>query len=130
MVVLTIGLLAVAFACAVVDARTGRIPNALTMPAIGVVAIVAMFQPAVGASAALCAAVYAVAFVCGACGGGDVKLAAVVGGAVGNPAAILLVVVGAAVLSLIAAAARRRRTTVHGPAMVGAAAAVLAAAMI
>lgn len=122
MLVVTVALAAAALACAVIDARTGRIPNAITVPAIGIVVAAGVAETSVVLAGLACSAVYACAFAFRACGGGDVKLAVVVGGAVGTPVAALGVVVLAAVLSLAASAATRRRSTVHGPALVGAAA--------
>ncbi|MCF8569747.1 A24 family peptidase [Gordonia sp. HY002] len=117
----TLVLVAVSVVCAVIDARTGRIPNAITLPAIGLVVAVGVVAPSVLIAGLACGAVYLCAFVFRACGGGDVKLAVVVGGAVGIPAAALLTVVLAAVLSLAVSAVTRRRVTAHGPALVGAA---------
>ncbi|WOC14218.1 prepilin peptidase [Gordonia sp. MP11Mi] len=115
-----------AAACATADVRTGRIPNALTLPAIGLVAAAGIVDPLVPLAGALCASVYAVAFAFRTCGGGDVKLAAVVGGAVGAPAAALTTVVIAAGFSLVVSLVGRRRAVVHGPALVAAAGLVAA----
>lgn len=129
MVFVALFLAAVAVACAVTDARTGRIPNALTLPAIGLVVSAGFVEPTVLVAGLVCASVYMCAFAFRACGGGDVKLALIVGGAVGAPIAALLAVAFAAVLSLVASALARRRVTAHGPALVAAAAILGAVAL-
>ncbi len=104
--------------CAVVDARTGRIPNLLTFPAIGAVAWTSAGTPVVVVAAAVCALPYAAAFARGLCGGGDVKLAVVCGGLIADPGAAALAVVGAAIVSAGVLAVRRTRRAAHGPALV------------
>lgn len=126
----TLVLVVVSVACAVIDARTGRIPNAITLPAIGLVVVVGVVVPTVLLAGLICGSVYLCAFVFRACGGGDAKLAVVVGGAVGNPVTALLTVVLAAVLSLAVSAVTRRRVTAHGPALVGAAVILGVAALV
>jgi prepilin peptidase CpaA len=82
-------LLGVTAASAVTDARTGRIPNALTLPALASGLATALWQRgAVGLVGAVvgalaCAVVPGVLFSRGAMGGGDVKLLAAAGALVG-----------------------------------------------
>ncbi|WP_228461521.1 prepilin peptidase [Gordonia spumicola] len=112
------GLIVVLVWCAVSDARTGRIPNTVTLPAIGVVAVLATLEPAVAWGAAVCAAPYLIAFARRLCGGADVKLAVVCGGVLADPASAAAVVVGSAVITGCVLAVRRRTVVVHGPALV------------
>ncbi len=116
--VITIVLSAAVIVCAVVDARTGRIPNVITGPAVVVVAALSAADPATAVAAAVCAAPYAIAFARRLCGGGDVKLAFVCGGLLGDPGLAALAVVGAAIVTGIVLAARRTRAVAHGPALV------------
>ncbi|MDR2279346.1 MAG: A24 family peptidase [Gordonia sp. (in: high G+C Gram-positive bacteria)] len=115
---ITIVLTAAVIVCAVVDARTGRIPNAITGPAIIIVAAVSAVHPATALAAAVCAGPYLIAFTRGLCGGGDVKLAAVCGGLLADPGLAAATVVGAAFITGIVLAARRARAVAHGPALV------------
>lgn len=120
----------IAVICAWCDARTGSIPNTLTGPGLLLVVTAGVIEPLMLVAGGLCVAVYGAAFVLKSCGGGDVKLAGVVGGAIGSPAAALVAVVVAACVSLVVAALRRRRCTVHGPALVGAAVGVTVLSII
>ncbi|MCF8610711.1 prepilin peptidase [Gordonia sp. HY285] len=126
MLVVALVLSCAALACAATDAWTGRIPNAITLPAIGLVVVTGVVEPLVLLAGVLCASVYAVAFALRTCGGGDVKLAAVVGGALGAPAAAVATVVVAASVTLVVSLVSRRRAVVHGPALVAAAGLVTA----
>lgn len=109
-----------------VDLAVRRLPDALTLPACGLVlaSLVPLGGPAVlrGAAGALvlCAAHAAVRWCApSAMGGGDVKLAASVGAAAGGLswAAAVAATVLAAALTALACAAVRRHALPHGPSM-------------
>jgi prepilin peptidase CpaA len=82
--------LAATLAAAVTDARTGRIPNWLSLPliAVGPVVHLAGHGSTAGLGSLLgivaCAALPLLLFVKGAMGGGDVKLLAALGGLLGT----------------------------------------------
>lgn len=109
------------------DLRSRRIPNALTLPAVGAALVVAALRGSLLVSlfgALLGAAAFLLpAFLYGkkTAGGGDIKLAAFVGAAVGLPLvlhAMLLAGLSASVVVLVGLTARRidRRTRVpFGP---------------
>jgi prepilin peptidase CpaA len=110
-------LLGVSAVAAVTDARTGRIPNALTLPALacGLAAAFAergSFGLAASlAGALLCAVVPLLLFSRGAMGGGDAKLLAAAGALLGPSAGLELqwaAYVAAAIYVVLAAVARRR----------------------
>ncbi|KQR98689.1 hypothetical protein ASG12_09820 [Williamsia sp. Leaf354] len=111
------------------DLRSRTLPNRLTVPAVIAAVAAAACHGGVALSMLALAVPYIVACLAGGCGGGDVKLAAALGGLVADPGRSLLVVVAASVLSLGVAgiiALRRRgsgRSTpqAHGPALVAAA---------
>ena len=112
---------------AIVDLRTRRVPNALTLPfaALGIL-IAAAGWGTVGVGAAV--AGWAVglllmmpAYLLGATGGGDVKLFAAVGAFLGPSLmvpALLQTAIAGGVLALVVAMARRRlRETMNGTAL-------------
>ena len=105
-------------AVAVVDQRTGRIPNRLIVPAVAGTAVVAVMIPAVGVSACVLAVPYAVAFVAGAVGGGDVKLALPCGGLLADPASCLVAAVFAALGTVVVCGVAKRSRHPHGPVLV------------
>ncbi|MDY6809250.1 MAG: prepilin peptidase [Actinomycetota bacterium] len=110
-----------------VDLNTRRIPTSSLWPAIAATLAFTGAQPTVGLAALVTAAPYAVAAAAGLCGGGDVKLAFVLGGLLADVAAGLLVVLLAAVLGLAAHVVTRRRDGLpHAPALVAATVCVLA----
>lgn len=113
-------------AIAVRDARTRRITNTLLWPGVVAVAGMGVTSPAVIAAGLIAASPYLLAWLLRQCGGGDVKLALIVGGLVADWATALLVTLLAAVLSTIAALVARSPSLPHGPALVGAAAFLLA----
>lgn len=108
---------------AVIDARTGRLPNRLVLPAVAAALVLGVLIPAAGISGLVAAAPYLVGFRLRQVGGGDVKLAFVIGTAVADPIAALLVVLAAQLLwltgVLIAAVVTRNRlpSSPHGPAL-------------
>lgn len=109
------------------DLSQRRLPNALTLPGAGVIALVAVLSghgvhALVGAAALT--AVYLVVHLAAphAMGAGDVKLAVGVGGLTGcfGPQVWFLAAVGAPVLTAlvgVVAVARGVRTVPHGPSM-------------
>ncbi|EGD56059.1 A24 family peptidase [Gordonia neofelifaecis] len=105
---------------AVVDARTGRIPNTLVIPAVVPAAGAALADTRVVLAVVTATAPYLIAFLARNCGGGDVKLAAPCGALVSDPASAAFLVAAAAVASLVACAVARRRTLPHGPALAAA----------
>lgn len=112
------------------DLRHRRIPDVLVLPGVVGVAVSAAASPVVGASAVVAALPYLIGFVGRQIGGGDVKLALVVGGLLADCWSAVLVVCVAAIMSLIAGVASApshgHRATAHAPAMVVATALVLA----
>ncbi|MGC4963677.1 prepilin peptidase [Gordonia sp. DT218] len=108
---------------AVGDLRTGRIATALVWPGIAATIGMSVGHPGVLAAAVVTATPYLVAVLARACGGGDLKLAFVIGGMVGDVGAGLVVVVLAAMVTLgphlRAHAGEPGRP--HGPALVTAA---------
>lgn len=108
---------------AIIDARTGRLPNRLVLPALTAALVVGVVIPAAGISGLIAAAPYLVGFRLRQVGGGDVKLAFVIGAALADPIVVLLVVLAAQLLWLIgvliaAVVARdRSRSRPHGPAL-------------
>lgn len=130
---LVVGWLAVPLAA--VDLACGRLPHALTLPALPIagsaVVAAAIAGPGPGlalralAAAVLCWSAHAVVRLLAprALGGGDVRLAACVGGvlgAVGWPALAVGVTL-AAVVTLGIAVARRAGSAPHGPGLLAAA---------
>ena len=109
--------LAIAAGAAFTDARTGHIPNALTLPPIVMAPVfyLVAFGPRMAAmsalSALLCAFVPYLMFRKGAAGGGDVKLLAALGATAGASFGIETQLFGfaiAAVASLVLLAYRGR----------------------
>ncbi|MFW0794586.1 prepilin peptidase [Gordonia sp. CPCC 205515] len=103
------------------DLHTRRIPTPLLWP--GIVATLAMtpIHPAIGLAALTAALPYLAAAFAGLGGGGDVKLAFVLGGLLGDAATGLVMVLLAAVFGVLAHAALRRRGPLpHAPALVAA----------
>lgn len=100
-------LLATAIA-AVTDARSGRIPNALTLPLIGLVPLAQFVANGLGGllssalGAALCALPPLVLFFRDAMGGGDLKLFAGIGAALGVSRGLELELTAYGVAALIA----------------------------
>ncbi|MYR05729.1 prepilin peptidase [Gordonia sp. SID5947] len=111
------------------DLRSGRISTAMLWPGIAATLAMSVGHPAVLAAALMTASPYLFAALARACGGGDLKLAFVLGGLVGDVGAALLVVLGAAVIAVVThlrahtdAAGRP-----HAPALVAAALCALGA---
>ncbi|HQV20772.1 MAG TPA: A24 family peptidase [Gordonia sp. (in: high G+C Gram-positive bacteria)] len=113
-------------AIAVRDARTRRITNALLWPGLIAVAAIGTTSAGVVVAGVVAATPYLIAWLLRQCGGGDVKLALVVGGLTADWATGMLVVLLAALLSAIAALVARSSSLPHGPALVGASALLLA----
>lgn len=113
---LPIGLWALAIAAW--DFRYRRIPNWLSLPALGVACLAAVFlEPCALLWGAAWAIVYAIAFYRGGMGAGDVKLAGSLGIAVGGGGALPVVVaiLVANTLSVVWALTARRQSVAHGP---------------
>ncbi|QKT07269.1 prepilin peptidase [Gordonia sp. X0973] len=113
-----------------VDRRSGRLPIPVLWP--GVAAVAAQSAARLGASdprlvaAALVATLpYLLAHALGQVGGGDVKLAFVVGGLAVDPAVAVLAVVTAQLVGVWGSARSARRRRPHGPALAGVAAALV-----
>ncbi|WAC55301.1 prepilin peptidase [Gordonia sp. SL306] len=108
---------------AVGDQRTGRIATALVWPGIAATIGMSLGHPGVLAAAVATATPYLVAVLARACGGGDLKLAFVVGGIVGDVGTGLVVVVLAAVVTVLVhlRGPAREPGRPHGPALVTAA---------
>ncbi|MFT3900006.1 MAG: A24 family peptidase [Gordonia sp. (in: high G+C Gram-positive bacteria)] len=102
------------------DRRTGRLPNALLLP--GVVGVLASGTPDALAAAFVATAPYLLAHALGAVGGGDVKLALIVGALVGTPAGALAAVLVAQAVALVGFRRAGPRRRPHGPALTGVAA--------
>src|SRR5690349_21543935 len=87
-------------ACMIVDLRTRRIPNVLTLPALlAGVALQAGYGGAAGiatsvAGAAIAIAVLSVPFALGGIGGGDVKMMGAIGALVGPRLGVASLAVG------------------------------------
>ncbi len=99
MISLHVAALLLAVACALTDATTGRIPNAITLPAL--LAGLLVGHPA----GVLCAAPALHLFARGKLGGGDVKLLAALGALLGL-ASGLAVAALAVVLALLTGSRR------------------------
>ena len=101
-------LLALTCAAAVIDARSGLIPNWLTLPTLALAPLAHALQAGPGAlggallSALLCAAVPLLLFARRAMGGGDVKLFAAAGALVGLHAGLTLQLLSYALATLLA----------------------------
>ncbi|GAA1480677.1 hypothetical protein GCM10009624_11170 [Gordonia sinesedis] len=103
------------------DLASRRIPNVLLWPGVGAVAASALAQPHLAAAAAITAAPYLAGWLTRRVGGGDVKLAAVLGGLVGDWRTGLLMVALASAVTLIGhAVTRRAEATAHAPALAAA----------
>ncbi|WP_244882756.1 prepilin peptidase [Gordonia desulfuricans] len=104
------------------DRRNVTIPNRLVVPGVLAVMVGALVHPMAAAGALIAALPYTVAFTARLSGGGDVKLAVVLGGLLADTASTLLMVFLAQVLHLLAHLAARspgvRRP--HAPALVAA----------
>ncbi|GAB18244.1 hypothetical protein GOEFS_050_00220 [Gordonia effusa NBRC 100432] len=113
-------------ALAGVDARTMRLPNRWTLPALVAVSAAGIGDVTGGDPTTLIAACvamspYLTTFGLGHCGAGDVKLAYVLGGIVGDPLTALVLVLLAQVAMIIGPSrCRDSRWVPHGPALVGA----------
>ncbi|WP_328857859.1 A24 family peptidase [Williamsia herbipolensis] len=111
------------------DLRSRTLPNRLTVPAVIAATAAATCHGGVALSVLALSVPYLLTCLAGGCGGGDVKLAAALGGLVADPGRSLVVVVAASLLSLAAAgviAVRGRGSDgraprPHGPALVAAA---------
>ncbi|GAA3715472.1 prepilin peptidase [Gordonia hankookensis] len=108
---------------AVGDLRTGRIATVLVWPGVAATVGMSIEHPGVLAAALATATPYLLAALARACGGGDLKLAFVVGGMIGDVGTGLMVVVSAAVVTAMAHLRGPARETgrPHGPALVTAA---------
>ncbi|WP_448223473.1 A24 family peptidase [Gordonia iterans] len=118
---MTWALLALLAAVAAYDRRTGRAPNALTLPLLLIAVLAAWEDPVAGLAAVTLTAPYLAGFAARGCGGGDVKLAPGCGVLLGSPSSALVALLLAAVLTVAGCALARRRAVPHGPALVAAA---------
>ncbi|MGW5522330.1 prepilin peptidase [Gordonia sp. NPDC003950] len=104
------------------DHRHSRIPNIAIVPGVAAVIIAGGIHPVVLAAASAGSLAYLLGFLAGACGAGDVKLAFVLGGVLGDPVSALVMVLIAQVITLaefvLGRGGRVRRP--HGPALAGA----------
>ncbi len=112
------------------DRRTSRLPTSMMWPGLAAVLVQGAADAAAGRPGMLAAALagtapYLVAHLLGQVGGGDVKLAFVVGGLLGDPLVAVVAVGMAQVVGLAGWCADRRRRRPHGPALTGVAAALL-----
>ncbi|MGW0035659.1 prepilin peptidase [Gordonia sp. NPDC003376] len=103
-----------------IDRRTATIPNRLVVPGVLAVTMGAVVHPMVAVGALTAALPYAVAFTARLSGGGDVKLAGVLGGLLADTVSALLMVLLAQILQLCAhlAARSRQDRRPHAPALV------------
>ncbi|MBT0568002.1 A24 family peptidase [Williamsia sp. CHRR-6] len=112
------------------DLDTRRLPNRLTLiPIVAVLASVVSTPEVIGA-VIVAALPYLVGRIIGGCGGGDLKLAVVLGALAADPARAAVLVLAAVTLTLVGMAVRRCRgrgpdAVAHGPALGLAAVAVL-----
>lgn len=105
---LVLGILALwSVALSVGDLRTRRLPNVVTLPALGGAMVGVAMYPAATPGLFMTAGVYGVAFWFGGCGGGDLKLAATLGALAGSMTAAAVLVVLAQVVALVVAIIRR-----------------------
>lgn len=114
-----------------VDRATSRLPTAKLWPgiaAVGACGISDMLSghPGVLAAALVSALPYVVAGALGHSGGGDLKLAFVVGGLCADPSTALLVIGLAQAVALVGFTTDRRRRRPHGPALCGVTAVLVA----
>ncbi|WP_161927151.1 prepilin peptidase [Gordonia crocea] len=99
------------------DRRTGRLPTAVLWPGIAGGAAVGGTHPVVLVSGLVAVLPYAIAHLMGQVGGGDVKLAFVIGALAADPVLAAVAVVLVQVVALVGFAGSRRRRQPHGPAM-------------
>ena len=113
------------------DLCTRRIPNAAVMPGVVAVVVSGCAHPSsVAVSSAFAAGPYLLAFLLRQVGGGDVKLATVLGGLIADWRTVLVIVCLAAVFTLLGAVRRRARRPAQGRARGSAHAPALVAATI
>lgn len=109
------------------DLATLRIPTALLWPGVAAVVANSLVHPAIAVGAVVGATPYLVAALAGISGGGDVKLAFVLGGLIADPLTGLVMILLASSAGVAAHAVLRRRTPLpHAPALVAAAVCLLA----
>lgn len=108
-------------AIAVVDARTGRVPNALSFAGLPLLVGAGLIEPAALFVAGGCAVIYLAGFSAGVVGGADVKVAPTIAAwvaALASPAAVLAAILLAQVFTLAHAALVRRSRVPHVPSLV------------
>lgn len=110
-------------ALAEIDRRSCRLPTVLLWPGLAAVGVSAGVRLSVALAAVAAASPYLVGWMRGLCGGGDVKLALVLGGMLADPATALVMVLAAQVLGLLNRRGRHRWP--HGPPMIVACAVLL-----
>lgn len=101
------------------DRRTGLLRTVVLWPGIMAVVAGAVPAPMVLVSALAAALPYLLAHGLGHTGGGDVKLAFLVGGMLGDPMSALAGVGLAQTVSLVGFLGDRRRRRPHGPSLAG-----------
>ena len=101
-----------------IDRRTGRLPNVILWPLLGVCTVAAFTTPTIVAAMIFSAAPYLAGFALRRCGGGDVKLAVACGALVCTIPAALLMLLVAGLITVVQCAAVRRSSVPHGPALV------------
>ncbi|PXW33747.1 UNVERIFIED_CONTAM: leader peptidase (prepilin peptidase)/N-methyltransferase [Williamsia faeni] len=125
---LVVGLVGLWFvALAGADVRTRRLPNNVVLPGVLGAVVGVTIAPDAGGGLLMAGGIYVVAFWFGGCGGGDVKLAAVVGAMAGSVGAAALLVLCAQVLTvgqavICGGGGRRSHIQAHGPALCASAA--------
>lgn len=103
------------------DRTSRRIPNTLVVPAVSAVLVCACVHPQIGVAALAATAPYLCAWSVRGCGGGDVKLAFVLGGITGHwPGALGMVALAAIADLATRIVVRGPARAPHGPAMVAA----------
>ena len=120
---LVVGLLGWWFvALAGADVRTRRLPNNVVLPGVAGAAVGVTITPDAVGGLLVAGGIYLVAFWFGGCGGGDVKLAIVVGALAGSMGAAVVLVLLAQVLTfgqilICLGGGGRSRHHAHGPAL-------------
>ena len=100
------------------DTRTSRLPNPWLVPPLVAVAASGIGQPSVLIAAVAAAAPYVVGFVAGQTGGGDVKLAFVLGGTCIDVVSALAVVLLAQLITVtLHVSSPTSRASPHAPAL-------------
>ena len=108
------------------DRRCGLLPTVSLLPGLTAVAAMGIQYPAVWLSALVAVLPYLAAYAFGQVGGGDVKLAFIVGGLLVDPVVAIVAVGLAQVVGLLGFWLDRRYRGPHGPSLGGVAAVLVA----